>query len=280
MKKLLLISSLILSLNSSAQALSENFEGGTFPPTGWTIDTQVTSRPWAKVSAQTLGLKTTFLIAGTESAFINYTAAYNEANLISPSFSLAGYATSNFNFKVKVGWNYMINLNAGNLFAKISTDNGSTWTLLWMEEDSPEFVDDGDGDGNSDLYNTANVSIDLAAYLGMSNLKIKFEYIGTDADAVSVDDIVVDGTLSTNDFLSSKFSVYPNPAKNFVTVTSKNSAAINKVVITDINGRTVNSIDVDGVTETQINISELNAGVYFLNIDTNEGTATKKIVKN
>lgn len=79
---------------------------------------------------------------------------------------------------------------------------------------------------------------------------------------------------------SKKFNVYPNPANNFVTVSNEDNVAINKISITDINGRTVKSVDANGLSEAQINISELNAGVYFLNIDTNEGSATKKIVKN
>ncbi|MCG2611582.1 T9SS type A sorting domain-containing protein [Flavobacterium sp. SM15] len=79
---------------------------------------------------------------------------------------------------------------------------------------------------------------------------------------------------------SKKFNIFPNPANNFVTVSNDDNVAINKVTLTDINGRTVKTVDANGVSQTQINISELNAGVYFLNIDTNEGSATKKIIKN
>jgi hypothetical protein len=32
--------------------------------------------------------------------------------------------------------------------------------------------------------------------------------------------------------------------------------------------------------ENQINISDLNSGVYFLNITSENGSATKKIIKN
>ena len=47
--------------------------------------------------------------------------------------------------------------------------------------------------------------------------------------------------------------------------------------VTDINGRTVKTVSGN---VSQINVSDLNAGVYFMNIETNEGTAVKKIVKN
>ncbi|CAM3620648.1 hypothetical protein FSS13T_17890 [Flavobacterium saliperosum S13] len=120
----------------------------------------------------------------------------------------------------------------------------------------------------------------LNAYNGQT-IRIGIRNVGSDRYMLMIDDFKVTATtLSTDDFVSSKFSVYPNPANNLVTVSNNGSIQINKVSISDINGRTVKSLNYNGVTETQINVSELNAGVYFMNIDTNEGVATKKIIKN
>lgn len=98
--------------------------------------------------------------------------------------------------------------------------------------------------------------------------------------ALIVDNFTVTETLSTADFASSRLSVYPNPANNIVNISNNENILINKVSIVDINGRIVKSSIFGGVASTQINISELNSGVYFMNIDTNEGLATKKIMKN
>ncbi|ESU24819.1 hypothetical protein FEDK69T_03720 [Flavobacterium enshiense DK69] len=98
--------------------------------------------------------------------------------------------------------------------------------------------------------------------------------------SVVLDKIVMTTNLSTDSFVSSKFSVYPNPVNNVVTVTNDANVQINKVAVTDVNGRTVKTLEFNGVTETQINVSDLNSGIYFMSIDTNEGTATKKIIKN
>lgn len=253
-------------MNSFGQALTEGFEGATFPPTGWTIDTQVASRPWIATN------NSTFLIAGTKSAAIAWIVDPNDANLISPSFSLAGYSAATFSFQAKVGYEYMVApFPNGDLFAKISIDGGTSWTTLWVEEDYGTFAD----------YETLDVSLDLTDYLGQANVQIKFEYTGTDADTVSVDTVLVDGTLSTNDFVSGKFNVYPNPVNgNLVTISNNANIQVNKVAITDVNGRTVKTVNFDGVAEARVNVGDLNTGVYFMNIDTNEGTATKKIVKN
>ena len=74
------------------------------------------------------------------------------------------------------------------------------------------------------------------------------------------------------------FSIYPNPVKDVVTI-SNNNLQINKIAIIDINGRTIKNVTVDNQTETQVNISELNSGIYFLKVETNEGISTRKIVK-
>lgn len=88
-----------------------------------------------------------------------------------------------------------------------------------------------------------------------------------------------DTLLATNsaEMVTSTIEAYPNPATDVITISSKNNE-INSVVMTDINGRTVKNVNVTG-TETQINISDLAAGVYTMKIISNEGIATKKIIK-
>ena len=76
--------------------------------------------------------------------------------------------------------------------------------------------------------------------------------------------------------LASSFSVYPNPVKDVLSISNSINAEINAVIVTDINGRTVKQFNSN---VSQINISDLNAGVYFVNINSNEGSTTKKIVK-
>jgi len=78
---------------------------------------------------------------------------------------------------------------------------------------------------------------------------------------------------------AAKFSVFPNPATNNVTITSTNNAIVNGVTITDLNGRMVKTVTLNGVTDARVNIAELSAGIYMMNIASDKGTVTKKIVK-
>jgi len=120
----------------------------------------------------------------------------------------------------------------------------------------------------------------LDAYNGQT-IRIGIHCISPERYMLMIDDFKVTATsvMATDDFISSKFSVYPNPVNNIVNISNNRAIQINKISITDINGRIVKSLNFNGVVETQIPVLELNTGLYFMNIDTNEGMATKKKIK-
>ena len=74
------------------------------------------------------------------------------------------------------------------------------------------------------------------------------------------------------------FSVYPNPAKNVLNISNTINAVVNNVVLTDLNGRVVKSQNLNTV-EGQVNISDLATGIYMMNVNTDKGSITKKIIK-
>ena len=96
-----------------------------------------------------------------------------------------------------------------------------------------------------------------------------------------VDDIsVVTETAGLSKATAPKFSVYPNPATTIVNITNSSNALVNSISVTDLNGRTVKSSLFAGIANVQVNIADLSAGMYMLNITSDQGTVTKKIVKN
>jgi hypothetical protein len=74
----------------------------------------------------------------------------------------------------------------------------------------------------------------------------------------------------------SSFAIYPNPTSNLLNISNNNNFDIKNISITDINGRVVKN-QVGSLT--QINVSDLNAGVYFITIEAAEGKTTKKFIK-
>ena len=68
-------------------------------------------------------------------------------------------------------------------------------------------------------------------------------------------------------------SVYPNPSRNDFTVTCEN---MTRVSVYNLMGAMIFDAEVSGSNYV---ISGLNAGVYFINIETNNGSTVRKVVK-
>jgi hypothetical protein len=85
--------------------------------------------------------------------------------------------------------------------------------------------------------------------------------------------------LGTDSFMTSSFTVYPNPARNLVSVEGSNDANIVSYKIADLNGRIVKSVETINSTSVQINISDLQSGVYMMTINSDKGSVVKKIIK-
>jgi len=86
----------------------------------------------------------------------------------------------------------------------------------------------------------------------------------------------------TNNNLDIEFSVYPNPAKNQISVdfSSTNNKSSN-LIISDILGKTVKEFSVNssnGINRLEINLNNLNDGIYFVNFSNNDIKSTKKLV--
>ena len=90
--------------------------------------------------------------------------------------------------------------------------------------------------------------------------------------------VINSSLLSTNNFeLSSKLSIYPNPTKNLVTL-ALNGIDFTKVSLFDLNGRTIQTVNANS-NKTTLDLSGLTSGIYLAKLETADGTAIQKIVK-
>jgi len=62
-------------------------------------------------------------------------------------------------------------------------------------------------------------------------------------------------------------------------INSKTGVQMEQIQITDLNGRVVRNINAGGITESQIDMSQLATGAYFLKVNTNAGSGVHKIMK-
>jgi hypothetical protein len=78
---------------------------------------------------------------------------------------------------------------------------------------------------------------------------------------------------------SINFSVYPNPASSKINVVVENAEAT-QITLMDASGRTVKAIATEGAENHTIDISDLQAGIYFVNVrNENVSKVSKLIVK-
>jgi hypothetical protein len=87
--------------------------------------------------------------------------------------------------------------------------------------------------------------------------------------------------LSINDLSTTEFSIYPNPTKNQFTIQLDNSVQLEKVSIYNMLGQVVLTFDTSTTLSTReniINTSKLSSGSYIVEILTNKGKSSKKLI--
>ncbi|PQJ09142.1 hypothetical protein CJD36_020325 [Flavipsychrobacter stenotrophus] len=164
---------------------TQAFEGN-IATEGWTTSG---TTAWSPVTLPFTWSSTT--ISGSGKAYVldNRSGATTASQLVSPSFSLADYATAS------ISYNYFYDLGAttndsGNV--AISIDGGSTWVSLWRAPNS------WPGSGTYAMNGISN-TISLTPYVGNANVKVRFGFYKFGAAAswlYFVDNVAITGTAA------------------------------------------------------------------------------------
>jgi Zn-dependent metalloprotease len=85
-------------------------------------------------------------------------------------------------------------------------------------------------------------------------------------------------SLANSSNLLSNLVLSPNPTNGMLRISSPN-AFISEISITDIQGRIINTMDVNDTNTHQIDMSVLRSAIYFVTIKTNEGSITKRVIR-
>ena len=86
----------------------------------------------------------------------------------------------------------------------------------------------------------------------------------------------IDAVLNINENASGNISIYPNPAKDVIKL-SAISCQPSVVRIYNCLGMLVEEIDVNS-GEIEINVSDYNSGIYFIDVETSNGNFIKKMI--
>ncbi|WP_130733655.1 T9SS-dependent choice-of-anchor J family protein [Flavobacterium sp. J27] len=253
----------------SSSPYTTSFEQETFPFIGWTTETGTPpGSDWqvgifgAGALVQN-GVVSVYSLSGVTTAAANNWMVSRGVNLtsgstVTVSFYVRNYvdngSTGSASYNVTVG-------NAQTVAAQTTTIATQTpfTDVAWVQK----------------TY-TFTAGYTGTHYFGIQNTS-PTNTVGR--QALFVDNFSVSEVLSSESFLNNKFSIYPNPVSDIITVQS-DKVVFNSISIADINGRIIRQITTHSVTHYNLNVSELLSGVYLLKINTSEGTFDQKLIKN
>jgi predicted extracellular nuclease len=94
-------------------------------------------------------------------------------------------------------------------------------------------------------------------------------------------ELIVESVLGTQDItFENSVSLYPNPATNKVIIAKHQSISLTEVVIYDVTGRMINTIDLSKMgQEETIDVSSLEAGIYLFQIKGENTSMVKQLIK-
>src|SRR5690606_19691919 len=105
-------------------------------------------------------------------------------------------------------------------------------------------------------------------------------HISNSIDIAKVDNFSIEALnqipLNIQEWVSSKFNVFPNPVTDVVTITNSSNIGIEELTVYDMNAKIVQSKKIKNESELQLNIGNLANGTYLLHIKTSKGVAIKK----
>lgn len=214
--------------------------------------------------------------------------------LVSQCYNLSNVINPEISFKLA----YDLEINWDIVYVQYSTDFGATWNVLgtmganWYNSDR---TNANSGTAN-DCQNCpgaqwtgtnttlATYSYPLNSLNSESNVIFRIVFHsdeGVNQTGVNIDDFVINGTLSDENFDLQKISVYPNPSKGIYNISLGNLEP-SSIDVYDISGKLVFSKKEIAISnfETSINLTHTSAGIYFLKLIINNQSHVLRLLKD
>ena len=168
---------------------------------------------------------------------------------------------------------YMLNNNIDGGYDDIYFPNGFNGIYTDNIDQDPQFENGYEISDNSPCKNTG--------FENMSGFDIpEFDIAGNQRIIDNIIDIgAYENQLVTsiNDIENNHISIYPNPSNGIFTITNY-ELEITNIEIIDITGQTIKQYSIFNNQHSIINLEEQPAGIYFINIKTETGIYTEKLI--
>lgn len=211
-----------------------------------------------------------------------YSECFNLTNAVNPfiKFKLA--------FDLENNWDVV--------YVQYSTNYGQTWSLLGTQGASWYNSSRTSATSGTDCYNCPGgqwtgtdttlkqYSYPLTALIGQANVIFRVVFHSDDSAnqlGVVLDDFIIEGTLSTNEFALNDISIYPNPSEKLFTIAT-GAKGIDKIEVYDVSGKVIISQTSSSPSnsKTILDMSAASSGIYFVKISSDNLQTVKRIIKN
>ena len=269
----------IISSTGSAAPLTEGFTATTYPPTGWFIGNADNGLTWTrKTGAGGFGTST----ACSKIDF--YTIPSGNVDILyAKNVDFSGTSTATLTFNVAYCQYAAEN---DRIEVKASSDCGTTWTSVYNKAGATlKTVPAQTAVFTPTATQWRAESVNLNAFAGQANVMIEFVATSNYGNNAYIDDINLTngsvGIAETNQ-LANNVTVYPNPISNSAIV-NFNLVESNEVSIEVVNalGQLVSTANLGtlsvGDQTYSLDASNLNNGLYFINIRVGNSISVKKV---
>jgi photosystem II stability/assembly factor-like uncharacterized protein len=266
-----------INSNTILAPVTEGFESGTFPPTGWSfVDSNSPSMFYHVVGVGGFGNSTSCLRARgfvLTSAYASmYSTPVNFTTLVAPvslTFSLA-YAMRD------ASSNDSLNIY-------VSTDCGDTWTRKYSKTATALATTTNHPSNFTPTASEWRTEVvDLSAYTFNANVQIRFEFFGNLGNNIHVDDINLYDAITgiKENSSASSVSVFPNPANSMVHFNVSSQDVHTEIEIHSALGSLVKQVSFNQ-SSADVDVTDLKPGVYFYTVKSGKANAVNgKLVIN
>lgn len=266
---------------SSAPPLFESFEGNSLP-VDWHVVNEDGLKTWEGSSnGSSLGTRCM--------RKRNYGDYYNSSSdhLVSKPIDLSGYVAGFLTYDI--AYRRYNSFNQDSLFVELSTDCGRTWTTEWLGAGLTLATVAGVQVNAAFVPAPANWrkdSIDLAPYMGASNLRIRFRVVGVGGQDLFLDNVNIDGVVSSGAPAPSWQLSVVSPIKEEIELHCHLKRPLNlQFTLLDMRGKAVWRESVAAAAGSQWiqlgagEVGSLPKGVYVLLVDSEAGRLSRKLIK-
>jgi len=169
------------------------------------------------------------------------------------------------------------------LLLQASTDCGVTWETIWSISGSSWATASGTDDFATPRFSSSweEQVISLESLSGEPDVTLKMVAVNGGGNTLVLDELILEGEESVNTqiALANQVRLWPNPVQNeAVQISLPTGLKVNAFRVYDLSGRVIDQQEFSNFQTDRMSWMPRYAGAFIMELDTNEGRVSKRIM--